>query len=251
MTAPRSAGGRVADQGTVFSFAFRDLLRYAGPGSPVSLAMAYQAMRLSFPLLDAGNALVRREIGIETAYRGPRARDGFELVTQAVTDGRYLVTSTLERPERGVTLHTFVFRVAYHDQACALLVRPGLVDDAFMAMARTAERSEEDERRFTEMTSREPRRVGRPVGAPWRSPPRLPTPPPAWPSPALGPGTLRPAERGVQEDLRRPLSRRDGVSGVAAERSTIGPPRSRNRRLGCAAKPRARRRRLATPHPAV
>ena len=75
----------------------------------------------------------------------------FELVTRAVTGGRYLVTPTLEHPERGVTLHKFVFRVAYHDQACTLLVRPGMVDDEFMAMARTAERSEEDERRFTKM----------------------------------------------------------------------------------------------------
>jgi hypothetical protein len=151
MTAPRSDGLRVADQGTQLSFFFLDLLRYAGPGSPASLAMAYQAMRLSFPLLDGGKSLVRREIGIETAYRGPGARDGFELVTRAVTEGRYLVIPTLEHPERGVTLQKFVFRVAYHDQGCTLLVRPGMVDDEFMAMARTAERSEEDEQRFTEM----------------------------------------------------------------------------------------------------
>jgi hypothetical protein len=151
MTAPRSDGLCVADRETQLSFSFPDLLRYAGRGSPVSLAMAYQAMRLSFPLLDGGKPLARREIEIETAYRGPGARDGFELVTRAVTEGRYLVTATLERPERGVTLHKFVFRVAYRDQACTLLVRPSMVDDAFMALARTAERSEPDEQRFSEM----------------------------------------------------------------------------------------------------
>ncbi len=146
-----SDGVRVVDQGTQLSFVFLDLLRYAGPGSPASLAMAYQAMRLSFPLLDGGKPPIRREIGIETAYRGPGARDGFELVTRAVTHGRYLVTPMLEHPERGVTLHKFVFRVAYHDRQYTLLVRPGMVDDEFMAMARAAERSEEDEQRFAEM----------------------------------------------------------------------------------------------------
>ena len=151
MTAPGRDGLRVSDQGTQLSFFFPDLLRYAGPGSPASLAMAYQAMRLSFSLLEGGKPLMRREIGIETAYRGPGARDGFELVTRAVTEGRYLVTPALERPERGVTLHKFVFRVAYNDQACTLLVRPGMVDDEFMAMARAHERSEEDEQRFAEM----------------------------------------------------------------------------------------------------
>ena len=94
---------------------------------------------------------MRREIGIETAYRGAGARDGFELVTRAVTEGRYLITPTLEHPERGVTLHKFAFRGACHDQACTLLVRPGMVDDEFMALARTRERSAKDEQRFTEL----------------------------------------------------------------------------------------------------
>lgn len=151
MTAPRSDGLSVADQGTQLSFLFPDLLRYAGPASPASLAMAYQAMALCFPLLDGGKLPERREIGIETAYGGPGARDGFELVTRAVTGGRYLVTATLERPERGFTLHKFVFRVAYRDQACTLLVRPSMVDDEFMAMARTHDRSEGDQQRFNEM----------------------------------------------------------------------------------------------------
>jgi hypothetical protein len=107
-------------------------------------------MRLSFALLGGGKSLLRRQIGIETAYRGPGARDGFELVTRAVTEGRYLVTSAPEHPERGVA-RKFVFRVTYHGQACTLLVRPGMVDDQFMAMARTHERSEEEEQWFTEM----------------------------------------------------------------------------------------------------
>jgi len=151
MTAPRSDGIRVADQGTNLSFFFLDLLRYAGPGSPAGVAVAYQAMRLSFPLLDGGKSLVRREIGIETAFRGPGARDGFELVTRAVTEGRYLVTPTLEHPERGVTLEQFVFRFAYHGQACTLVVRDGVVEEELITLARQENRSDEDEQRFTDV----------------------------------------------------------------------------------------------------
>ena len=91
----------------------------------------------------AGGSPERRRIGIETAYRGPGARDGFELVTRAVTGGRYLVTPSLERPERGDTLRTFVFRVTLRDRADTLLVRPGMVDDEFMALARTPARGAE------------------------------------------------------------------------------------------------------------
>jgi hypothetical protein len=159
MAAPCSDRVRVADQGTELGFCFADLLRYAGPGSPASLAMAYQAMRLSFPLLGDGEPLARREVRIETAYRGPGARDGFELVTRAVTDGRYLVNTALEHPERGVTLWKFVFRVAYRDRSRTLLVRPGMVDDEFMAMARATDRTEPDDQRFNAMKLEQMRRL--------------------------------------------------------------------------------------------
>jgi hypothetical protein len=138
----------VTDQGTLLQFSFDDLLRYAGPGSPAGVAVAYQAMRLAFPLL-APAPLDRREVTIETAFRGPGARDGFELVTRGLTDGRYVVTATLEHSERGNTLAQFVFRFLYRGQACTLLVRPGMVTDEFIAMARKPDRSAEDERYFS------------------------------------------------------------------------------------------------------
>ncbi len=140
----------VVDDGARIQFRFDDMLRYAGPGSPAGVAMAYQAMRLSFSHLDGGHPpLRRRDIAIETAFRGPGARDGFELVTRSFTDGRYLVTADLEHPQRGNTLEQFVFRFLYHDQACTLLVREGMVSDEFIHFARLAGRSPDEERHFT------------------------------------------------------------------------------------------------------
>lgn len=151
MTPPPSSPLRVLDDGAEFQFAFADLLRYAGPGSPAGVAVAFQAMRVVFSLLDPDQPLARREIEIDTAFRGPGARDGFELVTRAVTEGRYLVTEALERPERGTALAQFVFRFRYRDRARTLVVRDGLVPDEFIALARTPDRSPADEERFTEM----------------------------------------------------------------------------------------------------
>jgi len=141
----------VDDASTRLQFSFEDMLRYSGPGSPAGVAVAYQAMRLAFPLLGPDGPLERRAIGIETAFRGPGARDAFELVTRGLTEGRYLVTATLERPERGTTLEQFVFRFRYRDDAVTLLVRPGMVSDEFIGLARTDDRTPEDERRFTEL----------------------------------------------------------------------------------------------------
>src|SRR5579884_3197018 len=100
---------QVLDGPALLSFTYDDMLRYSGPHSPAGVAMAFQAMRGAFPRIDAGGVPRRREIWIDTAFRGPGGRDGFELVTRAVTEGRYTVTADLERPELGMASEQFVF----------------------------------------------------------------------------------------------------------------------------------------------
>ena len=51
-----------------------------------------------------------------TAFGGPGARDAFELVTRAVTGGRYAVDPALARPERGRARERFVFRLGHRDR---------------------------------------------------------------------------------------------------------------------------------------
>jgi hypothetical protein len=139
----------VVDEGTRLAFTFDEMLRYSGPGSPAGVAMAFKVMELAFPLLGPHGPLERRRIVVETAFRGPGARDGFELVTRGLTEGRYIVDEALERPERGVTLAQFVFRPRYGDTAITLLVREGQVTDEFVEMARKPDRTEADEAHFT------------------------------------------------------------------------------------------------------
>lgn len=141
----------VLDGGVLLAFSFPEMLRYSGPGSPGGVAMAFKAMELAFPLLDANGPLERREVVIDTAFRGPGARDGFELVTRGLTEGRYVVDAGLERPERGTTLEQFVFHFAYRGAGCTLLVREGQVTDEFIRLARTSDPTPEEERRFVAM----------------------------------------------------------------------------------------------------
>ncbi|HWG74150.1 MAG TPA: hypothetical protein VG184_08870 [Acidimicrobiales bacterium] len=140
----------VVDEGTSLAFSFEDMLRYSGPGSPAGVALAYMAMRCAFPLLGPRGALERRKITTETPFRGPGARDGFELVTRGPTEGRYVADSAFERPERG-TLAAFVFKLCYGDRAATLMVREGVVTDEFVFLARQEDRSPEDEARLTEL----------------------------------------------------------------------------------------------------
>jgi hypothetical protein len=141
----------VVDEGTNLAFSFEEMLRYSGPGSPGGVALAYQAMRCGFPMLDPAGPLERRELSVDTPFRGPGTRDGFELVTRSVTEGRYVIDLDLERPERGRTLEAFVFRLTYRDRTVTLLAREGVVADEFVSLARKDHRSAEDERRLTEL----------------------------------------------------------------------------------------------------
>lgn len=141
----------VLDEGALLAFSFADMLRYSGPGSPAGVALAFKAMELAFPVLSPDGPPIRREITIETAFRGPGARDGFELVTRCLTEGRYVVDAALEHPERGTTLEQFVFCLRYRERGVTLLVRDGQITDEFIALARQPDRTSDEERHFTQL----------------------------------------------------------------------------------------------------
>jgi hypothetical protein len=138
----------LVDAGTPASFTFEDMLRYHGRGSPGGVAHAFKVLERALPLLAPDAPPERRELVVRTAFGGPGARDGFELVTRAVTEGRYTVDAALARPERGRTLERFVFELGYRDRTVTLIAREGSVPDELIALARTPQRSAEQESRF-------------------------------------------------------------------------------------------------------
>ena len=79
----------VQERGQLLEFSYTDMLCYAGPYSPAGVANAFKVMQRAFAALSGNQPPHRRSIMIRTAFAGPGARDGFEAVTRAVTDGRY------------------------------------------------------------------------------------------------------------------------------------------------------------------
>ncbi len=138
----------VLDGGRRLEFDFAAMLAYHGPASPGGVAHAFKLMQRAFPLLDPERPPERRELVIETAFGGPGARDGIELVTRAVTGERYHLDPGLARPERGRTLERFVFRLHYRDRAVTLAVRDGFVLDELIELARQDDRNAAEEARF-------------------------------------------------------------------------------------------------------
>jgi hypothetical protein len=149
----------VLDRGLAIAFSFDDLMRYHGPGSPGGVAHAFKVLERALPLLSPDGPPERRELTVRTAFAGPGARDGFELVTRAVTDGRYTVDPALARPERGTTLERFVFRLGYRERAVTLAVREGFVPDDLIALARRPARTPAEETQLTALKRRMAREV--------------------------------------------------------------------------------------------
>ena len=138
----------LVDAGVPASFTFADMLRYHGPRSPGGVAHAFKVLERALPLLAPDAPPERRELVVRTAFGGPGARDAFELVTRAVTEGRYTVDPALARPERGRTLERFVFHLAYRDRSVTLIAREGTVPDELIELVRAADRSAGQEARL-------------------------------------------------------------------------------------------------------
>lgn len=139
----------VVDEGSALAFTFEDLMRYSGPGSPGGVAQAVKVLERTLPLLEPSGLPERREIEVATAFAGPGARDAFELVTRAVTEGRYVLDDAMARPELGATRERFVFRLGYRGRSVTVVLREGYVGEEFIALAGMEQRSEEQESRLT------------------------------------------------------------------------------------------------------
>jgi hypothetical protein len=149
----------VLDSGRRLGFTFEHMLAYHGGGSPGGVAHAFQVLQRALPLLSPSGPPERRELRIVTAFGGPGARDGFELVTRAVTGERFTLEPALARPDLGPARERFVFRLDYGDRAVLLVLRDGFVSEDFIELTRRLERSEEEERRLTEMKAEMAARV--------------------------------------------------------------------------------------------
>ena len=139
----------VLEDGRPIVFTHDDIIAYHGYGFPGGVAHGFKAMERALPLLDPGHAPERREIKIRTPFRGPGARDAFELVTRCLTENRYTVDPALAKPERGDLLKGYVFIFEYRGTSVTLQITPGHVRPEFIELGRMPDRTPAQEERLT------------------------------------------------------------------------------------------------------
>ncbi|HUP70768.1 MAG TPA: hypothetical protein VM142_13270 [Acidimicrobiales bacterium] len=147
MRPPGQSALDVVDEGELVRISFDELVKYHGRGSIGGLAHGFKVMERGFSFLDGGNALERREVHVETAFDGPGSRDAFEMVTRAVTGGRYLADVNLAgagRPAPEAPQGRFFFRLRYRGKAVDLTLREGHVSEEFIELVRRGPQSPEE-----------------------------------------------------------------------------------------------------------
>jgi hypothetical protein len=155
----------VRERGRTLQYSFEDLLLYHGPGSPGGVAHGFKVLERAIAALDLDEPPQRREITVRTAFGGPGARDAVEMVTRAVTEDRYEVDASLARPELGRERERFVFEVGYGGRTVTLVLRDGYVSPEFIDLARTPERSAEQEARLDVLKAEMAERVSASLAA--------------------------------------------------------------------------------------
>lgn len=142
----------VLDQGESIAITFDDLLKYHGRSSIAGVAHAFKAMERAFPLLSPEGPPERYGVTVESGFPGGGARDAFELVTRAVTGGRFLVAP--EAAPAGVPVAPgghFFFRLGYRGTVVDLALRDGLVPDDFVEVACREDPTPAEAARATEL----------------------------------------------------------------------------------------------------
>jgi hypothetical protein len=141
----------VLDQREPISISFDDLLKFHGRSSIGGLAHGFKVMERALPLLRSDGPPERYDITIATAFPGPGARDAFEMVTRAVTGGRYEVDDRLAPTAPEAPEGRYFFRLGHLGTVVDLALRPGLMRDDFIPLVRKDNRSAADEERLVWM----------------------------------------------------------------------------------------------------
>jgi hypothetical protein len=135
----------ICDNGVDLDFSFDDMLRYHGPGFPGGVAHAFKVMQRGLTELAKTGPVSRRDICVDTSFGGPGGRDAFELVTRAVTEGRYNVDKSLGEPFRdGTHRERYFFCFRDGDRSVEMVIRGGHVRDEFIALGAKADKTPEE-----------------------------------------------------------------------------------------------------------
>ena len=117
-------------EGTL-SFNREDMIRYAGHGQIIASGVVFRLLQRAFMDLSPQEPPSRKDILVLTAFPGEGVRDCIELVTRAVTDGRFTLDVNVApsgAPSSPIGGGMY-FEVGYRGKAFAYTFNPEIFDE--------------------------------------------------------------------------------------------------------------------------
>lgn len=128
---------KVMEKGVELEIPFHACILYHGKDSIGGLSLGYRLMywALSY-LAEDGEVPKREDIYFRTAFPGPGLRDAVEMISRAVTYGRYEVLDTApDGSPEGVYGHMY-FEISLRDKTVKVALKPGVIEDDFIQTGR-------------------------------------------------------------------------------------------------------------------
>ncbi|MDU8944331.1 hypothetical protein [Ovoidimarina sediminis] len=128
----------VTENDETLSFDFDDLVRYHGKRSICGLTVAYKVMEAAWDTAWTGTPPERDRLVVASGFPGPGARDGFEMVTRAVTRGAYEILSEVMAGPRvaEAAKGAYFFRLSDDRNIIELGLKPEVVPPEFVTRRR-------------------------------------------------------------------------------------------------------------------
>lgn len=130
-------GLRIMAEEEPITISFDAIAAYHGQAALAMLAIIFQGLRLTVPLLSTDVPVSRSALHVVSGHPGPGVRDAFEFVTRAVTRDAYVVDRGL--PDSRFNPHapmSYSFRIGRDGQSVTAALQPGVLPDRFFALLR-------------------------------------------------------------------------------------------------------------------
>jgi hypothetical protein len=137
----------IADEVSTLSFEFDDLVRYHGTQAICGLTVAFKIMEAAWSALWKDAAPRRDVLTVASAFPGPGTRDGFEMVTRAVSRKAYHMLTDFETGPlvAEAAKGAYFFRLSDDQRMIELGLKPEVVPDEFIPRRRQLARGEATE----------------------------------------------------------------------------------------------------------
>ena len=134
----------IADESGDLSFQFGDLVRFHGTRSICGLTVSFKVMEAAWEALWQERPPKREDLTIASGFPGPGTKDGFEMVTRAVSRDAFEI---LEGIKAGPLVAeaakgTYFFRLSDGQKIVELGLNPAVVPDEFIPRRRQLARGE-------------------------------------------------------------------------------------------------------------